>query len=64
MSVWKLVKLNFGRNLAHFGEVGIGLEQTSDRIRSDSLFSAWVTNYARLFKKQGVEELLGSIPVF
>ncbi|MFB2817172.1 type III-A CRISPR-associated RAMP protein Csm4 [Umezakia ovalisporum] len=62
MSVWKLVKLNFGRNLAHFGEVGIGLEQTSDRIRSDSLFSAWVTNYARLFKKQGVEELLQLFP--
>lgn len=27
MSVWKLVKLNFGRNPAHFGEVGIGMEK-------------------------------------
>lgn len=62
MSVWKLVKLNFGRNLAHFGEVGIGLEETSDRVRSDSLFSAWVSIYARLFRKQAVEELLQLFP--
>lgn len=62
MSVWKLVKLNFGRNLAHFGEVGIGLEETSDRIRSDSLFSAWVSIYARLFGKSALEELLQLFP--
>lgn len=62
MSVWKLVKLNFGRNLAHFGEVGIGMEETSDRIRSDSLFSAWVSIYARLFGKNAVEELLHQFP--
>jgi CRISPR-associated protein Csm4 len=30
MSVWKLVQLNFERNLAHFGEVGIGMETTGD----------------------------------
>jgi CRISPR-associated protein Csm4 len=62
MSVWKLVKLNFGRNLAHFGEVGIGMENTSDRIRSDGLFSAWVSTYARLFRKEGIEELLQLFP--
>jgi CRISPR-associated protein Csm4 len=62
MSVWKLVQLNFERNLVHFGEVGIGLEKTSDRIRSDSLFSAWVSSYARLFQKQGIEELLQLFP--
>ncbi len=58
MSVWKLVKLNFGRSPAHFGEVGIGMEETSDRVRSDALFSAWVSIYARLFGKEAVEELL------
>jgi CRISPR-associated protein Csm4 len=62
MSVWKLVKLNFGRNLAHFGEVGIGLEETSDRVRSDTLFSAWVSIYARLFGKSALEELLQLFP--
>jgi len=62
MSLWKLVKLNFGRNLVHFGEVGIGLEKTSDRICSDSLFSAWVTTYARLFGKKAVEDLLKLFP--
>lgn len=62
MSVWKLVKLNFGRNPAHFGEVGIGMEQTSDRVRSDALFSAWVSVYARLFGKKLVEELLQIFP--
>ncbi|MBE9200798.1 MULTISPECIES: type III-A CRISPR-associated RAMP protein Csm4 [unclassified Nodularia (in: cyanobacteria)] len=62
MSVWKLVKLDFERNLAHFGEVGIGMEETGDRIRSDSLFSAWVSIYARLFGKEAVEELLQLFP--
>ncbi|MBW4595330.1 MAG: type III-A CRISPR-associated RAMP protein Csm4 [Brasilonema angustatum HA4187-MV1] len=62
MSVWKLVKLKFGRSPAHFGEVGIGLEETSDHVRSDSLFSAWVSAYARLFGKDAVEELLHKFP--
>lgn len=62
MSVWKLVKLNFGRSPAHFGEVGIGMEETSDRVRSDGLFSAWVSIYARLFGKEAVEELLQQFP--
>ncbi|QYX29991.1 type III-A CRISPR-associated RAMP protein Csm4 [Sphaerospermopsis torques-reginae] len=62
MSVWKLVKLNFVNNPAHFGELGIGMEETSDRIRSDSLFSAWVSNYARMFGKDAVEELLQLFP--
>lgn len=62
MSVWKLVKLNFGRSPAHFGELGIGMEETSDRIRSDTLFSAWVSIYARLFGKNAIEELLQIFP--
>jgi CRISPR-associated protein Csm4 len=49
-SNWKLVRLNFGKNLAHFGEVGIGTEETSERVRSDTLFSAWISLYARLFE--------------
>ncbi len=58
MSIWKLVKLNFGNSPAHFGELGIGIEETSERVRSDTLFSAWVSAYARLFDKDRVEELL------
>jgi CRISPR-associated protein Csm4 len=48
MSCWKLVRLKFGRNVAHFGELGIGIEETSERIRSDTLLSAWISAYARL----------------
>lgn len=63
MSHFKLVRLNFGRSPTHFGEVGIGLEQTSERVRSDTLFSAWVSSYARIFGKGspsggGIEGLL------
>lgn len=59
MSTWKLVRLNFGSSPAHFGEVGIGIEETSERVRSDTLFSAWVSAYARLFD---IEELLNQFP--
>lgn len=59
MSTWKLIHLNFGRSPAHFGEVGIGIEQTSERVCSDTLFSAWISAYARLFD---VEELLNKFP--
>ncbi|MEC4816688.1 MAG: type III-A CRISPR-associated RAMP protein Csm4 [Scytonema sp. PMC 1069.18] len=58
MSTWKLVKLNFGRSPAHFGELGIGIEESSERVHSDTLFSACISTYARLFGKQEVEELL------
>ena len=58
MSIWKLVKLNFGRSPAHFGEVGIGIEETSERVRSDTLFSAWMSAYARLYGSERVEQLL------
>jgi len=58
MSVWKLARLNFGRNPAHFGEVGIGIEETSERVRSDTLFSALTNAYARLEGKTEVENLL------
>lgn len=58
MSVWKLVRLQFTNNSAHFGEVGIGLEQTGERVRSDTLFSALVNSYARLFGGEAVGEFL------
>jgi len=58
MNNWKLFKLKFGRTPVHFGELGIGMESTAERVRSDTLFSAWVSAYARLFRKQDVEELL------
>jgi CRISPR-associated protein Csm4 len=58
MSNWKLIRLNFGKNLAHFGEVGIGTEETSERVRSDTLFSAWVSLYGRIFGTQELENLL------
>jgi len=58
MTVWRLVYLDFGTNPTHFGEIGIGMEETSERVRSDTLFSAWVSAYARLFGKDAVEDLL------
>lgn len=58
MSEWKLIRLQFGRNVAHFGELGIGIEETSERIRSDTLFSAWLSAYARLFPRPDVEEFI------
>ncbi|UBF28006.1 type III-A CRISPR-associated RAMP protein Csm4 [Kovacikia minuta CCNUW1] len=54
----KLVRLRFGRNVAHFGELGIGIEETSERVRSDTLFSAWLSAYAKLLGKHAVEQLL------
>ncbi|MCU0542581.1 MAG: type III-A CRISPR-associated RAMP protein Csm4 [Oscillatoriaceae cyanobacterium Prado104] len=61
MSIWKLFKLNFGKNPVHFGELGIGIEETNERVYSDTLFSAWVSAYARLFGKVAVEGLLREI---
>lgn len=58
MGKWQLVKLNFGQSSVHFGELGIGMEESKERVRSDTLFSAWVSNYAQLFGKKPVEELL------
>ncbi len=58
MSVWKLIRLKFGRSVAHFGELGIGMEETSERLRSDTLFSAWMSTYAKLFGKDAATDLL------
>jgi CRISPR-associated protein Csm4 len=58
MSEWRLIRLNFQQNPVHFGESGIGMEETSERVRSDTLFSAWITIYARLHGKAAVERLL------
>ncbi|MGB7416107.1 MAG: type III-A CRISPR-associated RAMP protein Csm4 [Thermosynechococcaceae cyanobacterium] len=58
MSSHRLIRLNFGQNLTHFGETGIGLESTSERVRSDALFSAWMSAYVRIFGKDDLESLL------
>ncbi|NJM69636.1 MAG: type III-A CRISPR-associated RAMP protein Csm4 [Scytonema sp. RU_4_4] len=58
MSIWKLVRLNFGQSGAHFGELGIGIEETSERVHSDTLFSALITVYAQLFGSKEVTRLL------
>lgn len=55
--MYKIVRLNFGRSPTHFGETGIGLEETSERVHSDTLFSAWISTYARLFGGEEVEAL-------
>ena len=57
MSNWRLVRLNFGRSPVHFGEVGIGIEESSERVRSDTLFSALVNAYARLFYDLNIDSL-------
>jgi CRISPR-associated protein Csm4 len=62
MGSWKLVKLNFGRNPVHFGDLGIGMEESGERACSDTLFSAWVSSYARLFGKEAVEKLFAKFP--
>jgi CRISPR-associated protein Csm4 len=62
MSVWRLVKLDFERNPVHFGELGIGMEESSERAYSDTLFSAWVSSYARLFGRKAVEDLFDRFP--
>ncbi|WP_413172304.1 type III-A CRISPR-associated RAMP protein Csm4 [Anabaena azotica] len=58
MSIWKLARLKFGRTLAHFGELGIGLENTAERVPSDTLFSAWISAYAKLFGGDAATNLL------
>ncbi|MGQ4646590.1 type III-A CRISPR-associated RAMP protein Csm4 [Lyngbya aestuarii] len=58
MITWKLVRLNFEKNPVHFGELGIGLEETAERVSSDTLFSAWINAYVRLFGGKAVENLL------
>ncbi|HIK08917.1 MAG TPA: type III-A CRISPR-associated RAMP protein Csm4 [Oscillatoriaceae cyanobacterium M33_DOE_052] len=59
---WRLVKLKFGRSPAHFGEVGIGMEETGTQVASDTLFSAVMTAYARLYGGNDIAELLGQFP--
>jgi CRISPR-associated protein Csm4 len=57
-SNWRLVRLDFGKNLAHFGEAGIGTEKITERVCSDTLFSAWVSLYGRIFGTPELEALL------
>jgi len=62
MTHWKLIKLDFGRNPVHFGDLGIGMEKSGERAYSDTLFSAWVSSYARLFGGEAVEQLFARFP--
>jgi CRISPR-associated protein Csm4 len=62
MSVWKLVKLDFQTNPVHFGELGIGMEETAERIHSDTLFSAWFSAYARLYPDR-IQALFDRFPI-
>jgi CRISPR-associated protein Csm4 len=62
MSGWKLVKLDFQTNPVHFGELGIGMEETSERIHSDTLFSAWFSAYARLYPDD-IKALFDRFPI-
>ena len=62
MTHWKLVKLDFERNPVHFGDLGIGMEESGERAYSDTLFSAWVSSYARLFGGEAVEQLFARFP--
>jgi CRISPR-associated protein Csm4 len=62
MSHWKLVKLDFERNPVHFGDLGIGMEESNERAYSDTLFSAWVSSYARLFGSAAVKNLFDCFP--
>ena len=59
---WRLVRLDFKRSPVHFGEVGIGIEQSSERVRSDTLFSALTNAYARLFGAEEVARLFSLFP--
>jgi CRISPR-associated protein Csm4 len=61
MAKWQLVKLDFQGSPVHFGEVGIGLEAITERIHSDTLFSAWVSAYAKLYPEL-INELLDKFP--
>lgn len=61
MANWQLVKLNFLGNPVHFGEVGIGLEAITERIHSDTLFSAWVSAYAKIYPEL-ITQLLDKFP--
>ena len=63
MSNWRLVRLDFGRSPVHFGEVGIGIEESSERVRSDTLFSGWVNAYVRLFNVAALESLFARFPI-
>lgn len=56
MSQWYLVRLNFKNHPLHLGELGIGMESCRERAYSDTLFSAWVSAYARLFDIQALLE--------
>ncbi|TVQ51102.1 MAG: type III-A CRISPR-associated RAMP protein Csm4 [Spirulina sp. DLM2.Bin59] len=60
MDNWYLVRLDLGQNVAHFGQVGIGLEETGDRLPSDSLFSALISTYARIYP-DNLEELFSQL---
>lgn len=58
MNQWRIVRLNFGTHPVHFGEVGIGIEETTERVRSDTLYSAIMSLYARLYDRDRLQTLI------
>ena len=64
MNNWRLVRLNFGKSPVHFGEIGLGMEESIERVHSDTLFSAWINAYVRLLGRHKVESLLAQFLTF
>jgi CRISPR-associated protein Csm4 len=58
MTIRKLIRLKFGRSMAHFGELGIGMEESNERLHSDTLFSAWFSAYAQLAGARAIASLM------
>lgn len=53
----KIVKMKFSSPV-HFGELGIGIEETEEMIHSDTLFSGLCHAWASLYGKTEIEEML------
>ena len=58
MTTRKLIRLKFGRSMAHFGELGIGMEESNERLHSDTLYSAWFSAYAQLAGGKAIAALM------
>lgn len=55
----KIIKLNFNSPL-HIGEIGIGLEECSPIIHSDTIFNAIINAYSLMHAENETNEFLGS----
>ena len=55
----KVVKLRF-KTPVHFGQMGIGIEEVSEVVHSDTLFGALCWAWASLYGRESLEDLLNS----